>query len=682
MPKSKSDKCTRTETGKQHEYLQDLHLDAPRTPLVVTLGPTSDLDWLRFSYLLRNKNLSFDDIAELVSRYVPDDGDLPENDVAQEEVTAVGESDARDKTWRISVRRSGVVEWDVSTLGKEGHASTTSGVGNDRVQSSEPSCGAEVLKTNGIDVCHHGPPQPPNPPETVRIDGTTEQALRQDDVEDLDQSDERRSSEDHEISRSCFSSDSSADSVDFSKAEIGMQVTRMRPTMLSWLRPKRKYDSLQENTRPNSPGTKESSVGLWKRISRTTSHSTMNTTLVGKFDQKLQAKLSNAKLRASGASQIPANECHPAFREQADTSNVQPDLSTSAHILNAMRTLNSHRASQSVPSDTKPQRGSHNSSFSRPRPCSTHSTNIMPYGFHRPYRPSPLKHVTRVTSLDVNKGLPPLPPEARRLAHQASHARLKDLQAVKKVDIRKAINDSILTMPQPGQSHEKDPRWTAVDTYSFGHLHPSTRTSPSPSALQHALDASQKAGLPDIAVSPSQGKYLQLTARLARSKIILEVGTLGGYSTIWLATASPNVSVTSVEVDSHHADVARSNIQTAGLEDKVDVILGPGMEVLPSLAQQVKDGKRPKFDFVFIDADKENNWNYVDIALGMCEAGACVIVDNVVRKGQLAEETDDPRIAGAKRVVENVGRDERLDGVVLQTVGEKSYDGFLLAVVK
>ncbi|KAI4666614.1 uncharacterized protein J4E79_002653 [Alternaria viburni] len=339
-PKFKSDKCTGTEIGKQHEYLEELQLDAPRTPMVVTLGPTSDLDWLRFSYLLRNKNLSFDDIAELVSRYVPDDGNLPENDLVEEEVTAVGESDARNKT--------------------------------------------------------------------MRIDGTREQALRQDDVEDLDQSDERRSSEDHEISRSCFSSDSSADSVDFSKAEIGMQVTRMRPTMLSWLRPKRKYDSLQENTRPNSPGPKESSVGLWKRISRTTSHSTMNTTLVGKFDQKLQAKLSNAKLRASGASQIPANDCHPAFREQADASNAQPDLSTSAHILNAMRNLNSHRASQSVPSDTKSQR-----------------------------------HVTRVTSLDVNKGLPPLPPEARRLAHQASHARLKDLQAVKKVDIRKAINEYV-----------------------------------------------------------------------------------------------------------------------------------------------------------------------------------------------------------------------------------------------
>ncbi|CAG5156366.1 uncharacterized protein ALTATR162_LOCUS4164 [Alternaria atra] len=237
-------------------------------------------------------------------------------------------------------------------------------------------------------------------------------------------------------------------------------------------------------------------------------------------------------------------------------------------------------------------------------------------------------------------------------------------------------------MSRPGQSHEKDPRWTAVDAYSLSHLHPATRTAPSPSTLQHALDASQEAGLPDIAVSPSQGKYLQLTARLARANNILEVGTLGGYSTIWLATSSPNVKVTSIEVDNHHAEVARANIHNAGLGDSVEVRLGAGMDVLPDLVQQVKEGKRAKFDFVFIDADKENNWNYVDLALEMCESGACVIVDNVVRKGQLAEETDDPRIAGARRVVENVGKDDRLDGVVLQTVGEKSYDGFLLAVVK
>lgn len=232
--------------------------------------------------------------------------------------------------------------------------------------------------------------------------------------------------------------------------------------------------------------------------------------------------------------------------------------------------------------------------------------------------------------------------------------------------------------PQP---RDADPAWTAVDHYAFSHLHPSSST-PSPSTLSQALSNSTKQGLPDIAVSPSQGKYLQLTARLARAKHILEVGTLGGYSTIWLATSSPDVHVTSVEVDAHHAEVARSNIAAAGLQDRVDVRLGAGVDVLPQLAEEVKAGKREKFQFVFIDADKENNWNYVDVALGMCESGAVVVVDNVVRRGKLAEESEDPRVQGARKVVERIGKDGRLDGVVLQTVGEKSYDGFVLAVVR
>tara|TARA_R110002003_G_scaffold9_33_gene663 strand:- start:6434 stop:7144 length:711 start_codon:yes stop_codon:yes gene_type:complete len=236
-------------------------------------------------------------------------------------------------------------------------------------------------------------------------------------------------------------------------------------------------------------------------------------------------------------------------------------------------------------------------------------------------------------------------------------------------------------MSGQGQSHEHDPRWSAVDEYALSHLHPS-HAIPSLSALEHALHNSQKEGLPDIAVSPSQGKYLQLQARLIRAKDILEVGTLGGYSTIWLANATPDTHVTSVEVDQHHAEVARANIKNAGVEGRVEVRLGPGLEVLPQLAEEVKSGKRDKFQFVFIDADKENNWNYVDIALGMCEPGACIIVDNVVRKGQLAKDTSDPRIAGARRVVENIGKDDRLEGVVVQTVGDKNYDGFLFAVVK
>jgi predicted O-methyltransferase YrrM len=167
-----------------------------------------------------------------------------------------------------------------------------------------------------------------------------------------------------------------------------------------------------------------------------------------------------------------------------------------------------------------------------------------------------------------------------------------------------------------------------------------------------------------------------------RAKNILEVGTLGGYSTIWLANASPDVRVTSVEVDKHHAEVARSNVQHAGVADRVEVRLGPGIEVLPQLVEEVKNGKRDKFQFVFIDADKQNNWNYVDIALGMCDPGACIIVDNVVRRGQLAKDVTDPAVVGARKVVENIGKDDRLDGVVMQTVGEKSYDGFLFAVVK
>jgi predicted O-methyltransferase YrrM len=233
-----------------------------------------------------------------------------------------------------------------------------------------------------------------------------------------------------------------------------------------------------------------------------------------------------------------------------------------------------------------------------------------------------------------------------------------------------------------GQAYERDPRWTSVDTYSFTHLHPSTRTNPSTTALSHALTTSSEAGLPDIAVSPSQGKYLKLQAQLVRAKNVLEVGTLGGYSTIWLASASEDVKVTTVEVDKHHAGIATANLQHAGVADRVDVLLGPGVEVLPRLVEEVKQGKRGKFQLVFIDADKENNWNYVDIAIGMCEPGACIIVDNVVRKGELSNPEGDARVQGARKVVEAVGRDERLDGVVVQTVGEKNYDGFLIAVVK
>ncbi|OCL08809.1 O-methyltransferas-like protein family 3 [Glonium stellatum] len=234
-----------------------------------------------------------------------------------------------------------------------------------------------------------------------------------------------------------------------------------------------------------------------------------------------------------------------------------------------------------------------------------------------------------------------------------------------------------------GQSHETDPRWTAVDNYSFSHLHPQSSTSPTNDALDVALANSQKHGLPNIAVSRSQGKFLMLQAQLLRAQHVLEVGTLGGYSSIWLASASPNIRLTTVEVNERHAAVAQENLAVAGVADRVEVIVGPGADVLPKLVDEVQSGTRGKFDLVFIDADKENNWAYVDHALRMCVQGACIIVDNVVRKGTLAHsDTTDSRILGARKVVEEVGKDERLDGVVLQTVGEKNYDGFLIAIVK
>lgn len=227
-----------------------------------------------------------------------------------------------------------------------------------------------------------------------------------------------------------------------------------------------------------------------------------------------------------------------------------------------------------------------------------------------------------------------------------------------------------------------DPSWTAVDDYAFSKLHPSTST-PSQTTLKNTLANSTKKGLPDIAVSPSQGKFLKLQAQLVKAQNILEIGTLGGYSTIWLADSSPSVRVVSIEFDAHHREVALENLAQAGYADRVDVRLGAGLDVLPQVAAEVATGEIGKFDLVFIDVDKENNWRYVEHALGMVSSGALIIVDNVVRKGKVAQAgTGDARVEGAREVIEKIGADERLDGVVLQTVGEKSYDGFLLAVVK
>jgi len=235
----------------------------------------------------------------------------------------------------------------------------------------------------------------------------------------------------------------------------------------------------------------------------------------------------------------------------------------------------------------------------------------------------------------------------------------------------------------PYQTKEIDPRWTAVDHYAITHLH--TSNSPYHAALEHAAQLQHSRGLPDIAVSPLQGSFLAMQCRLMGVKNVLEIGTLGGYSTIWLASADPAIKITTIEVSEEHAAVAKEAFEHAGISDRVEIIMGTGREVLPRLQKEIDGGKREKYGFVFVDADKPNNAFYLDASVGLTQSRGCIIVDNVVRKGTLAREdlaADDPKVRGSREVVEAAGRDERLDATLMQTVGEKNYDGFLICAVR
>ena len=214
--------------------------------------------------------------------------------------------------------------------------------------------------------------------------------------------------------------------------------------------------------------------------------------------------------------------------------------------------------------------------------------------------------------------------------------------------------------------------WTAVDRY-FGDL----LVSADP-ALDEALAASAAAGLPAINVSPVQGKLLHLLARAIGARNVLEIGTLGGYSTIWLARALPDGGrVISLEADPRHAEVARANIARAGLDDRVEVRLGMALDLLPELAERTEP-----FDFVFIDADKPNNAAYFDWALRLSRVGSIIVVDNVVRGGEvIAAASDSPTVQGVHRFLERLAAEPRVSATAIQTVGTKGYDGFAIALV-
>jgi predicted O-methyltransferase YrrM len=216
-------------------------------------------------------------------------------------------------------------------------------------------------------------------------------------------------------------------------------------------------------------------------------------------------------------------------------------------------------------------------------------------------------------------------------------------------------------------------KWTAVDQYFNGLLSP-----PDP-ALEAAMRDSEKAGLPSIAVAPNQGKLLQLLAASIGAKKILEIGTLGGYSTIWLARALPaDGKLITLEYEAKHATVAKANIARAGVEKLVEVRIGRAVDSLPQLQQE----KRGPFDLVFIDADKPSTADYFAWAMKLTRPGSLIIVDNVVRKGNIVEaNSKDDNVQGIRRFFDVLSKETRVTATAIQTVGVKGYDGLAICHV-
>lgn len=209
-----------------------------------------------------------------------------------------------------------------------------------------------------------------------------------------------------------------------------------------------------------------------------------------------------------------------------------------------------------------------------------------------------------------------------------------------------------------------------MDEYLCGEL------LPADPVLDEVLAASDKAGLPAIAVSPAQGRMLHLFALMTGARRILEIGTLGGYSTIWLARALPaDGRLVTLEFDPHHAEVAKANFARAGLADRIDLRVGKAIDSLPVLEAE----KAGPFDFIFIDADKPSNPDYLRWSLKLSRPGTIIVVDNVVRGGRVLDAASaDANVTGVRRFLADVGANPGLTATAVQTVGAKGYDGFAL----
>lgn len=216
--------------------------------------------------------------------------------------------------------------------------------------------------------------------------------------------------------------------------------------------------------------------------------------------------------------------------------------------------------------------------------------------------------------------------------------------------------------------------WIDVDTYFDSKLH-----SADPN-MEYILQANEEKGLPAIDVSASQGKFLYLLAKIKGAKNILEIGTLGGYSSIWMARALPEDGrLVTLEYSQKHAEVARENMKKAGLASKIDVLVGPALDTLPTLESK----GHSVFDMIFIDADKSNNPHYFKWALKLSKPGSIIIVDNVVREGKVVENnSEDPSVQGSRELMDLLEKEPRIETTAMQTVGIKGYDGFVFGVVK
>ncbi|WP_136622437.1 MULTISPECIES: O-methyltransferase [Mesorhizobium] len=216
--------------------------------------------------------------------------------------------------------------------------------------------------------------------------------------------------------------------------------------------------------------------------------------------------------------------------------------------------------------------------------------------------------------------------------------------------------------------------WAAVDDYIVGSLFEADPV------LDAVLAANNDHGLPAIDVSPAQGKLLSLLVRMRGARKVLEIGTLGGYSTIWMARALPvDGKIVTLELDPHYAGVARSNFERAGVSERVELRVGPALQSLAALGAE----NAGPFDFIFIDADKPNNPHYLSWAMPLSRPGTVIVCDNVIRDGAVVNEDGrDANVEGARAAFSFIGGEKHLDGTAIQTVGAKGYDGFAIAIVE